>query len=269
MAFRASLALLTKHAKPAAAPKNMATTVLEVERKFRALAVPSLTGLAGSPAASEPGPAAGFASVRPLPTRTFHDVYFDTARHALCAAGAWVRRRDGVWQAKVRRGGWRGDFVNSRFEELVGAPDVAACVRELLRAEAVGVQAGGGEVKEEEEGTRDAEGSAEDENFGLRKMAEFVTTREGWLVDGEFRVVRDRTDFGHEVGEVELQVEVDARMGEAEKGALMDEMDRRIGEFMRRYAWAWVEGKPVGKLTAYFDMVERSRGKKKGEGEAN
>jgi thiamine-triphosphatase len=80
-------------------------------------------------------------------------------------------------------------------------------------------------------------------------------------------------DFGHEVGEVELQVEVggggggemdgDGKMhvGEEEKVALMDEMDRRIEAFMKRYSWAWEEGEAVGKLTAYFEMGKRSGGR--------
>jgi thiamine-triphosphatase len=105
----------------------------------------------------------------------------------------------------------------------------------------------------------------DDHNFGLETLAEFVTTREAWVVDGEFKVVRDRMDFGHEVGEVELQVEVGGRegevMGEVEKGAVMEEMDQRIERFMQRYAWAWERGDAVGKLTAYFEMVKRRGGR--------
>ncbi|AEO67146.1 uncharacterized protein THITE_2010984, partial [Thermothielavioides terrestris NRRL 8126] len=192
------------------------TTILEVERKFRRLAKQPHTPHTHM-----------FASVQPLPTRTIHDIYYDTPTRALSAAGAWVRRRDGAWQAKVRRG---GDFVRSRFEELRGERDVGRCV-----AAVVGI---------EEAVVRD---------FGLGKLAEFVTTREAWLVDGKFKVVRDRMDFGHEVGEVELQVEVEGGIGEGEKAVLMEEMDRRIVAFMRRYAWAWEEGEAVGKLTAYFE----------------
>ncbi len=39
----------------------------------------------------------------------------------------------------------------------------------------------------------------------------------------------------------------------------MEEMDRRVGEFMEKYSWVWeVEG-AVGKLTAYFEMMEKRR----------
>ncbi|KAK4100926.1 hypothetical protein N658DRAFT_534932 [Parathielavia hyrcaniae] len=241
-------------------------TILEVERKFRRLTVPALTNINRDHHHPHPNhhinnnnninpPAATqdkytpysptFTSVATLPTRTIHDTYYDTPDHALCSRGAWIRRRNGAWEAKVKRPWWKGDFVNSRFEELRGAERVREVILETI----------GG--RDEGEGV---------EGFGrLGKMAEFVTTREAWLVDGEFKVVRDRMDFGHEVGEVELQVEFHGqggggdgdKMGEEEKAAVMEDMDRRIEGFMKRYAWAWEEGGAVGKLTAYFAMMKR------------
>ncbi|KAK4130097.1 hypothetical protein BT67DRAFT_392107 [Trichocladium antarcticum] len=225
MALRPTRALLTQ--TPSA---TLLTTILEVERKFPRLAVPTLTSL------HQHNPP--FASVVALPTRTIHDIYFDTAQHTLAARGTYVRRRDGAWQAKVRRG---GDHVDSRFEELRGREAVEGCVARVLQE-----QRDGGPLA------------------GLGRMAEFVTTREGWVVDGVFAVVRDRMDFGHEVGEVELQVEVARGMGGAEKARVMEEMDGRIGVFMERYAWAWEAGTAVGKLTAYLAMVARARGRGRG-----
>jgi hypothetical protein len=40
----------------------------------------------------------------------------------------------------------------------------------------------------------------------------------------------------------------------------MEEMDKWIEGFMKRYAWAWERGEAVGKLTAYFEMVMRRDG---------
>lgn len=138
-----------------------------------------------------------------------------------------------MWEAKIRKG---GDRTNSQLEELTDTKNIAAAVRKIT-----GVSVG-------EEG-----------EFGLHKMAEFVTIREQWVVDGEFGVVRDRTDFGHEVGEVELQVEVHGDMREEEKRRVMGEMDGRIGGFMERYGWAFGEGRAVGKLTAYFEWVKKGQ----------
>lgn len=194
------------------------SSILEVERKFRRLAAKTLTREGGVPP---------FRSLQSLPIKTIHDIYYDKA-DILYNAGTWVRRRNGQWEAKIRLG---GDLVNSRFEELKGAREIAACVRRIM----------GNDIEE-------------DCNFGLVTMAEFTTTRETWVADGEFSIVRDRTDFGHEVGEVELQAEVDA-LTENEKKRVMAGMDERIGQFMERYSWAFVQGKAVGKLTAYAKMV--------------
>jgi thiamine-triphosphatase len=37
----------------------------------------------------------------------------------------------------------------------------------------------------------------------------------------------------------------------------MEAMDCKVEAFMERYAWAWERGEAVGKLTAYFEMLER------------
>ncbi|KAK4241985.1 CYTH-like domain-containing protein [Achaetomium macrosporum] len=240
MALRTTRTLLTRVTQPSPArqtAKTKPTTILEVERKFRRLTVPTLTDICATKNNDHYNP--NFRSVLPFPTRTIHDIYYDAPDHTLCTSGgAWIRRRNGEWQAKVKRG---GDFVNSRFEELRGVQEIRDCIRSIL----------GGGISLKQEG----------ENFGLERLAEFVTTREAWLVDGEFKVVRDRMDFGHEVGEVELQVEVPVGDAEEEKGVLiMEEMDRRIEEFMKNYAWAWECGEAVGKLTAYFEMVRRKNG---------
>ncbi|KAH6856873.1 CYTH-like domain-containing protein [Chaetomium sp. MPI-CAGE-AT-0009] len=231
-ALRATRALLTALPKPRQTTAKPTTppTILEVERKFRRLTVPTLTGLTTTTATTTTTTTPTipttihqplFQSVLPLPTRTIHDTYYDTPHHALSAAGAWVRRRDGLWEAKLRRG---GDFVNSRFEEVTGEEAVRGCV--------VGVLGLGGDLKGDLWGQQQRDGGG---CFGLVVMADLVTTREAWLVDGEFRVVRDVMDFGHEVGEVELQVEVDGSVvGEEEKRGVMEGMDRRVEGFMER-----------------------------------
>ncbi|KAK4121694.1 hypothetical protein N657DRAFT_673462 [Parathielavia appendiculata] len=195
-------------------------TILEVERKFRRLTVPTSTNIHHHTIINNKTSTTtrqgilnykhspNFTSVTALPTCTIHDIYYDTPDRALCSRGAWIRQRNGEWEAKVKRAWWKGDFVNRRFEELHGEK----C-------------AGGMRAEEEDYSGR------------LGKLAEFVTTREAWLVHGEFKVV-------------ELQVEVhdgggDGKTGQEEKAALMDEMDRKIEAFMKRYAWAWEEGEAV------------------------
>ncbi len=201
--------------------KAIAPCVLEVERKFTSLAVPTITQHGGNPP---------FRSLRSLPIKTIRDIYFDKA-DVLCSNGAWVRKRNGAWQAKIRKG---GDFTNSRFQELTSVSDITACVCRITGTDA-----------------------SEANNFGMETMAEFTTTREMWIADGEFRIVRDRMDFGHEVGEIELEETLEGSAGaqlptEEEKLAKMQQMDERIADFMRRYSWAFARGKPTGKLMEYL-----------------
>ncbi|RAL17792.1 uncharacterized protein BO97DRAFT_448329 [Aspergillus homomorphus CBS 101889] len=109
--------------------------LLEVERKFRRLAVKSLLIDSGHPF---------FTSLQYRGKQTIHDTYYDSA-HFLSSKGVWVRRRDNNWQAKIRRG---GDYFNSKFEELSTPAAISAYLAELT-------------------GTR----ANAAENFGLQPMA--------------------------------------------------------------------------------------------------
>src|SRR4051794_29746153 len=100
-------------------PPGITSCVLEVERKFRSLAVRQLTQHGGTPA---------FKSLRQLPAQSLHDVYYDRSSQ-LSSAGAWVRKRNGQWEAKIKKG---GTFTNSRFEELRDVRHIAAHVKRIV-----------------------------------------------------------------------------------------------------------------------------------------
>jgi thiamine-triphosphatase len=196
--------------------------VLEVERKFRSLLVRELTQRGGHPP---------FLSLQSLGSSRIRDVYFDRS-NMLSSAGVWVRKRNGQWQAKIRKG---GDFTNSRFEELSDTHDISFHVSNLTGLP-----------------------RREQENFGLETIATISSKRTTWIANDEFRITSDLTDFGHTVGEVELQqltsFDITSEIIiEQQKKRIMQEMDDRIVTFMQRYAWAFSSGKPKGKLTAYFE----------------
>lgn len=81
--------------------------------------------------------------------------------------------------------------------------------------------------------------------FGLDILAQLVTTRQVYVADRRFTVVLDRTDFGHAVGEVELEVEAE---GDAEKA------HEEIDGFLAKYSWFCQAGPVEGKLSAYFRL---------------
>ncbi|KAM0254374.1 hypothetical protein ACHAQJ_006843 [Trichoderma viride] len=205
----------------------IATCVLEVERKFHSLAVGKLTKYGGFP---------HFKSLQRLPVQIIRDSYYDKS-NILSTAGAWIRKRDGEWQAKIKKG---GGFTNSRFEELTRIDDISAYIKHTTGID-----------------------EREALNFGLKPVATFSTTRETWIADDEFHVVLDTMDFGHQVGEVELQVDLVGENGgvptEEQKQRELQVMDDRIVAFMKTYAWAFSPGEPKGKLSAYFERARRKK----------
>jgi len=203
---------------------TLRAALLEVERKFCSLAVKDLASNAGQPA---------FKSIRALAQKTIHDVYYDNSSGSLISAGIWVRQRNGFWEAKVKRG---GDYTNSMFEELTGTELVRRCVMDVTGKE-----------------------DCEKIFFGLNAIAALSTVRQSWIADNEFKIVLDTMNFGHTVGEVELQEESQFTATvnhsiDQQKRDKMKEMDQRIEAFMDRYSWAFHLGVPKGKLMAYFEL---------------
>ncbi|KAF2116804.1 CYTH-like domain-containing protein [Lophiotrema nucula] len=222
-------------------PAKSLRTTLEVERKF----LPTLESLAGLRANTGERP---FVNHRPLGLSTYHDIYYDRAGE-LMKRGIYVRLRNGDWEAKVRSG---GDFLNSQFTEYNKREEI----EEILRS----VSASIGQ-------------SLRLHPFDLSVVANFVTKRESWDLDG-FRVVVDETDFGHNVGEVELCQVFDVNtihalsvsgQGLATAGR---KMDHKINTFMNKYRWAFPTsegGQVMGKLSAYMLLVEKPWTGRKGE----
>lgn len=221
---------------------------VEVERKFRyePLFVNRLKTNSGSPA---------FGSLEYLGQTTFTDTYFDDPVSTLSTQGVWVRQRGTGWQAKIRQG---GDYTNSQFQELSCPDDIGRMIKSY-NIQYSPLLAGGS-----------------DKTFGLKSMAQFTTIREAWRADKEFKIVLDRTDFGHAVGEVELELELEEvernntdnndeneKLWAAERQGMTTRMDRQIETFMQDYSWAFPDGKVVGKLSAYFEFKIK---KKEGPG---
>ncbi|PYI02590.1 hypothetical protein BO78DRAFT_422379 [Aspergillus sclerotiicarbonarius CBS 121057] len=204
--------------------------LLEVERKFPSLTTKALHLATGNPP---------FQSIHHLGTKTLHDIYFDSPTHHLSNQGIWIRKRNNTWQAKIRRG---GNYTNSQFEELSTPAEISSYLATIT-------------------GVKRTEGG----NFGLVPMADFVTVRESWVANTEFTIVQDETDFGHTVGEVEMEWRGEFHGfrgngdgdGEGFRRLKMKEMDGRIEEFMDTYGWAFSGGSAKGKLTAYFEKMGR------------
>jgi len=192
--------------------------VFEVERKFAKLRVHPFTIDGGNPS---------FHSLTYLGRHSFRDIYYDK-NDVLSSAGTWVRLRNGVWQSKIRQA---GDYNNSQFHESTDVVEIQRQVDSIIKQSAPA-----------------------SENFGLPVTADLITHRETWKANDRFKIVLDRTDFGHTVGEVELEESVPADVNTKLHGA---KMDADVVAFMKTYQWAFDTSPAVGKLTAYFDLKRR------------
>ena len=126
-----------------------------------------------------------------------------------------------------------GSFLRSTFVEIKDPSQI----RELLRRHF---------PDPDDRSNRD---EFQHNNFGLNPIAAFETKRVTLVAkekkdEREFSVVLDVTDFGHEVGEVEVMAE--------EAGA--EKAHGEIERFLKRYPWFFDTRSPKGKLTAYFEM---------------
>ena len=198
--------------------------LLEIEQKF-SVSLASI-GLLITKAGHPPFKHLGNSTVQ-----TFRDTYFDS-HNKLSDAGLWIRKRHVLsdptnfnrlpggtleWEAKQRKQG--GSFLRSTFSETKDPSQILGLVRSHLP-----------DLK-----------TAFEDDFGLDAMAEFETRRLTFVADHKFTVVLDFTNFGHEVGEVELMAE-DAGKAHAD-----------IDGFVKEYAWFFDMSSPKGKLRAYFD----------------
>jgi thiamine-triphosphatase len=204
---------------------------LEVERKFSA-EIGTLQNLTTNRRAPR------FQTLVCLGQQSIEDQYYDRSS-VLSSKGIWVRRRNGNWEAKIRKG---GSFTNSQFQELSDPQTIAKHVNNLIPT----IQ-------------------SQSENFGLESIASFTTTRHLWKADTKFIIALDTTDFGHSVGEVELEFDLDITgkpqpSVDQETQTALAKMDRQIEIFMRRYSWAFPLKKPVGKLSAYFEWERNKKG---------
>jgi thiamine-triphosphatase len=222
-------------------PTQALRALLEVERKFS----PSPHSIAllrqneGSPR---------FNQIQYSGAEHLDDMYYDK-QNMLSGHGIYARLRHWrpphwtinsldqfpvtVWQAKIRRA---GNYTNSAFMEVEGHEEVLAAIKERVPS------------------FQDIAHVNE-----LPVMAHIVSQRETWKVDNKFTVAIDSTDFGHVVGEVELEVQ-DLEIGSNEQAESLKlrKMDEEIAAFMSSYIWAFpVDGKVVGKLSAYFKWAGR------------
>lgn len=226
---------------------------LEVDRRFAGLKAPDLITHAGD---------LPFPNIEKLPTRTIHDVYYDTADLRMASRGVWVRKRDGKWQAKMSLGvDDRGDCSKARFQQFNTERQIGVLVHGRAHVR--------GRIKNP---TLPEEGKPwdtwRDRNWGLEVIAEFVTEREGWKVvigkgtaERTYHIYLDKTDFGYEVGEIESYTATIKKTQRDEwKRELAMKVDKKIDELMETYQWAFEVSVQKRKSGKVFEYLMKHRG---------
>ncbi|KAI5288723.1 hypothetical protein KEM54_004958 [Ascosphaera aggregata] len=252
-------------------PRGIRHSLIEVERKFQydPTSVKRFRMNDGEPA---------FRQLTYRGTELLRDVYYDFKNELLTKSGLWVRQRNGEWEAKKKQ--W-GDFNNSQFEEVTGRHRVLDLLLRLEHERLVKMEA---EKAQQDDDSFAQQGSLSElpridpahPIFGLSLFADLQTSRESWVVNDTFNVVFDTTNFGHGVGEVEMQETVAIPLDTTYDGQVVESdysheyltqakrqagaaMDQKIEAFMKEHAWAFPQGKPIGKLTAYCAWKEKQR----------
>jgi thiamine-triphosphatase len=207
--------------QPASVHHHTTTMALyEIERKF--VFNPSLLTRFRSNHGSPP-----FHHLIHQRTESFQDEYYDSFGHLL-SNGLYIRKRNNSWEAKHRQS---GDFIQSSFYETSNLDEITKLINAHSKS-----KSNGGEYNQ-------SDTTSPETNFGLTSICRYVTQRETFLADERFSIMLDTTDFGHWVGEVELQAH-DSTVALAE-----------IDKFMQKYAWFFAnEATPKGKMTAYFEL---------------
>ena len=218
--------------------------MLEVERKFLPSAAHLIARNAASPA---------FRNFKTLPTYTFTDIYYDQA-DKLRSAGIWVRKRDQKWEAKIKLG---GDYIHSQFCEIDTPGKIATMLKQHIPMTSNMID------------LTDLSTPTELQPFGLTTFASFTTTRQTWTASVDDKtdvsIVIDTTDFGHQVGEVELQVpfaeedvSTTATTATTQSEAIQS-MQATLDAFMADHRMAFPQAECKGKLSAYFNWKRNAR----------
>ncbi len=135
---------------------------------------------------------------KPLGTKRFTDVYWDTNGCHLTTNDLWLRQRDGVWELKVPAFAANTMGSVDVYDEHHGLERVDAFLSKQMAKLSL---------------TRDGTGTPPMETFGLHPFAVIVTNRTSFAVTPSFdksnivvRVDLDRTDTNYKIGECELLV---------------------------------------------------------------
>ncbi|CAG8527210.1 2501_t:CDS:1 [Acaulospora morrowiae] len=205
---------------------------LEVERKF-------VFDVTKVPVMERNSGPVKFDSVKFICTKSFTDIYYDIDErgYPLTSQDIWLRQRDQKWECKTPT-----DLVASMdsYHELEDLNEISDFLRQTLGVQTLS-------------SPKDSQsfGYWLNQNFSLTPFCTIKTTRQHYLLDGEFTLDLDTADFGHHVGEIELVVHLKNEIKNAEM---------KIARLLKKHDWFFdTSGTVMGKLSAYIGRFNRKQ----------
>ena len=197
--------------------------VIEVERKF-VLGRDSDSKLQGQGA-------------KLLNKCSFTDVYYDTSDYRLTTNDHWLRKRNNQWQLKCPPEARRGDTSCTQYAEYDNENTILKALQVLLDKEppplpsqppaASGLPSvTGTSTSTSTSGYSNLQGLVQ--KASLNEFAQYTTHRKTYVLDG-FTIDLDLTDFGFQVGEIEVVVADESRITEALHQ--IDELAVKLGRY--------------------------------------
>lgn len=138
-------------------------------------------------------------------TEKFTDIYYDTNDYHLALQDVWLRKRGNVYELKETKIRGKNDKLARTANETVGDAQIASYL---------GI---------------DIITSLQDAlvNAGYIPFASITTTRSTYTIEG-FTIVLDDTDYGYQIGEIELLTDDIAHQGACEERILAFMQSRNI-----------------------------------------
>ena len=184
--------------------------VIEVERKF-------VLGKESDAKLQELG-------AKLLSESSFIDMYYDTSNYKLTTRDHWLRKRNDQWQLKCPPRVRCGDARTTQYAEYDKEETILKVLQILWVKESPSTT--NPVVVAAIAGCSNLKGLLQ--KASLNEFAQYTTHRKTFVLDG-FTIDLDLTDFGFQVGEIEVVVADESRVTEALHQ--IDELAAKLGRY--------------------------------------
>lgn len=156
---------------------------------------------------------------------SFADVYYDTSDYKLTTSDHWLRKRNDQWQLKCPPEVRHGDTCSTQYAEYDNEETILKALQVLLDKESPSAT-GPPVMPASTSGCSNLQGLVQ--KASLNEFAQYTTHRKTYVLDG-FTIDLDLTDFGFQVGEIEVVVVDESRITEALRQ--IDELAVKLGRY--------------------------------------